>query len=217
MASLFSGSIQDSDQILVHRDGVDYRTPFSRVLDSLPDGGGSVVLPGVLTYKGIAAAHGGEPPRNVGDIWLLLVENTIGGLDSWIPDGAANSDYLTYAEDTKGVFAWRQIGNAAGIDFDEFQTKEDAAKTRYELLTAIDKKADKDSLGDQEQIQKNLNKLLYIEEELERVNQASIEGDQSLDGAIQGLNNNVRDLGIRIGQLEASDKFSVGALEMLTN
>ena len=187
---------------MIHRDGVDYRTPFSSVIESLP-GGGSVEIPGVLTYKGVVNAQTGEPPQNPGEIWLLLVA---GGLPStWVPQGATNGDYLTYAEDTNGDFAWRLIGNAAGIDFDAYVLKEDALKAENALTIEVSKKADKSELGDQAQIERNARAITGLDNSLMAHYDQSHETYLALDQAIQGTNNRVDSLDRRVTVLEEQD------------
>ena len=131
--------IQEADQLLIHRDGVDYKTPWTSVLNSIP----SVSLDGVLVYKGVANGTSSEPEKNEGEIWLLSLE---GVAASWVPDGASTGDYLTYAADVEGSKAWRTVGNAAGVDFEELVTKDELEQVQTDLLARLDEKADKSDL-----------------------------------------------------------------------
>lgn len=136
-------TIKSDDFVLIHREGVDYKTPFTSVLASLPDN--SVEIDGVLTYKGVVDATTAQPQQNEGEIWLLLLADGASA-NSWVPDGAKNGDYLTYASDTEGNTAWRLVGNAAGVDFEIYATKDEVQGAYNDLLARIDEKPDADDL-----------------------------------------------------------------------
>jgi len=211
-------SIRDDDQLLIHRDGTDYRTSFQTLIESLPDGGGSIEIPGVLTYKGVRDYKGGEPPKVLGDIWLLSADTSDSNFfPPWIPKDAKNGDYLTWADDVKGEWAWRQIGNAAGIDFDEYLLKQDFLKTLEQIRVEVNKKADKDSLGDQAQIQKNADAIAILDNELRYLDEISQQRQADTDLQLTSINARLDGLQERINALEVADRFSVGSLEVLTN
>ena len=131
--------IQEEDLLLIHREGVDYKTPWTSVLNSIPQ----VNLDGVLTYKGVADGTAAEPDQVEGEIWLLQLESPAAG---WVPGGAKTGDYLTYAADVAGSTAWRIVGNAAGVDFEELVTKDELESVQSDLLDRLDGKADKGDL-----------------------------------------------------------------------
>lgn len=136
MAEIPKPSIFEDDHLLIHRDGVDYKTPFSTLLSSIPEV--DVSIPGVLTYQGIVASNAAEPTQTQGEIWLLKEE---GDAAAWVPDGAKTGDYITWAEDSNGVESWHIVGNCAGVDFEEFATKEEVANAVSGLSDRIDEKA----------------------------------------------------------------------------
>ena len=138
-------TIKNDDFVLIHRDGVDYKTPFASVLASMPEA--NVEIEGVLTYKGVVDATTAEPQKNEGEIWLLLLADG-DAANSWVPDGAKNGDYLTYASDTAGSTAWRLVGNAAGVDFEIYATKEDVQDAYDDLNSRLGSKAEADELRD---------------------------------------------------------------------
>jgi len=211
-------SIRDDDQLLIHRDGTDYRTSFQALIESLPDGGGSIEIPGVLTYKGVKDYKSGEPPRVLGDIWLLSADVSDSNFfPPWIPGGAKNGDYLTWADDVKGDWAWRQIGNAAGIDFDEYLCKQDLLKTLDKVEQEVYKKADKDSLGDQAQIQKNADAIANLDNELRSLDEISEQRQADTNWKLTSINARLDGLQERVNALEVADRFNVGSLEVLAN
>ena len=209
--------IKHDDQILVHRDGTDHRAPFSSVLASLPDS--DVKIEGLLTYAGIVNSQTGEPRQDPGEIWLLQ-HFPPAPLSGWIPDGAVNGDYLTFAEDTEGTFAWRIIGNTLGIDVELLATKEDLIRACDELRALIWNKADKSELGDQDQIERNKNTIESIQRELEwrEEHQGNVNKDNALQ--IQNIYMQLDQMRERLNALELAardDRYSIGNLEVLTN
>ena len=110
--------IRDDDYVLVHREGVDYKTAFKNVAASLP----GVEIADVLTYRGIADGTGDEPDQVLADIYLLILE---GDPAPWVPDGAKHGDYLTWAPDVTGASAWRLMGNVDDVDLSGLVTQEE--------------------------------------------------------------------------------------------
>ena len=209
--------IKHDDQILVHRDGTDHRAPFSSVLASLPDS--DVKIEGLLTYAGIANSQTGEPRQVPGEIWLLQ-HFPPAHMAGWIPDGAVNGDYLTFAEDTDGVYAWRIIGNTLGIDVELLATKEDLLKAYEDLRAQILLKADQDALGDQDQIQKNKDTIDAIRDQLDHFEAHQNNVNQDHDQSIQNINLQLDQVSQRLSALEQAardDRYSIGGLEVLTN
>lgn len=175
-------TIKNEDFVLIHREGVDYKTPFTSVLASLPDN--SVEIDGVLTYKGVVDAATAQPEKKEGEIWLLLLADGATA-NSWVPDGAKNGDYLTYASDTEGNSDWRLVGNAAGVDFEIYATKDEVQGAYNDLLARIDEKPDADDLNNlEERVKQNetniagtAGTLTYLQGEI-----------TDLQGDIRGLN-----------------------------
>jgi len=142
--------IRDNDQLLIHRDGVDYKTPWTTVLATLPE----VTLDGVLVYKGVAAGNSTAPDQVAGEIWLLDLGS--GTPAAWVPEGAKHGDYLTWAADVDGGEAWRLIGNAAGVDFELYATKDEVQAVYDDLAARLDDKASGSDLSNlSEQVEKN--------------------------------------------------------------
>ena len=202
-AKIPQAQILESDHLLIHRDGVDYKTPFTTLLSSIPEVDFSI--PGVLTYQGIVESNAVEPDQNQGELWLL---KTVEATADWVPDGAETGDYLTWAEDSEGAKSWHIIGNC-GVDFGEFATKEEVAAALTEVNNRLEEKASASDLQDLSDkhdalafdvevsktlIQQNGKKLGEVETQVENLEEQVKQNTDDIASGKEAIANNTSSL-----------------------
>lgn len=182
--------IRDDDYVLVHREGIDYKTAFKNVAASLP----GVEIADVLTYRGIADGTGDEPDQVLADIYLLILE---GDPAPWVPDGAKHGDYLTWAPDVTGASAWRLMGNVDDVDLSGLVTQEE-----FERLEKRFYKTEIDTELNSGHIEKLWEKTGELDTKLDEHDHPDIKEElQDVKGELQVHQSLISQNGQKLGQL----------------